>query len=78
MPDEKIKVISYSGYRGDESPKVFILHGERIKVMEILKMWTEERTESRERKRFFKVKGSDGYEYIIYYDEKVMEWYLSI
>ncbi|MEW6409565.1 MAG: hypothetical protein AB1488_05570 [Nitrospirota bacterium] len=62
MNSTHIEVISYSGYRGEESPKAFILHGESIEVIEILKMWIEESSETRESKRFFKVRGSDGYE----------------
>lgn len=75
---ERIEVISYSGYRGEESPRLFIIHGESIEVRKILKMWVEEGYETRERKRFFRVRGSDGYEHTIYYDEKAMEWFLSI
>lgn len=77
MADEKIEVISYSGYRGEEMPKVFILHGEKIKVLGILSMQIEEEFEDRARKRFFKIKGGDGYTHKIYYDEKTKEWLYS-
>jgi len=39
-------------------------------------MWIEERLEDKTRRRFFEVKGSDGYRYKIYYDEKVKDWFL--
>ena len=39
-------------------------------------MWIEERLEDKIRRRFFEVKGSDGYRYKIYYDEKVKDWFL--
>jgi hypothetical protein len=78
MPDEKLEVIFYSGYRGEESPRVFILHNEKIEVLEILGKWIEEDLESKERRRFFKVKGSDGYVHKIYYDEKKREWFLKL
>jgi hypothetical protein len=74
MSDEKIKVISYSGYRDEERPKIFILYGEKIKVLEILSTWIEEKLEDRARRRFFKVKGSDGHIHKIYYNEKTKEW----
>lgn len=77
MPDERIKVIAYSGYQGEESPRLFIFRGEEIEILEILSMWLEEGLEDKVRKRFFKVKGNDGYEYKIYYDEKVKEWFLT-
>jgi len=73
--EEKIEVIAYSGYRGEETPRTILLHGKRIEVTEILKQWDEERFEERERKRFFKVKGSDGSVHKIYYDEKMMGWF---
>lgn len=73
--EEKIKVIAYSGYRGEETPREIILHNEKIEVVEILSSWMEERLEDRERKRFFRVKGSDGKIHKIYYDERAMEWF---
>ena len=75
MPEERIKVIAYSGYRGEETPRMILLHGERIEVIEILRHWIEERSDDRARKRFYQVKGSDGNLYMIYYDEKAMEWF---
>jgi hypothetical protein len=72
---ERIKVIAYSGYRGEETPRTILLHGKRIEVIEILKQWIEERSDDRSRKRFYQVKGSDGNLHRIYYDEKVMEWF---
>jgi hypothetical protein len=77
MPCEKIKVIAYSGYRGEESPRIFTLHDEEIEIVEILSMWVEEDIKNKTRKRFFRVKGLDGYRYNIYYDEKIKEWFLT-
>ena len=74
MLEEKIEVIAYSGYRGEETPRIISLRGERIEVTEILKRWIEERSEDRSRKRFFRIRGSDGKIHKIYYDEKGMEW----
>ena len=75
MFEEKIEVIAYSGYRGEEIPRTILLHGERIEVFEILSQWIEERSDERERKRFYKIKGSDGVLHMIYFDEKAMEWF---
>ena len=74
MFEEKIEVIAYSGYREEETPRTIFFHGERIEVVEILKRWLEERSEDRLRKRFFRIRGSDGKIHKIYYDEKGMEW----
>ena len=76
--EEKIKVIAYSGYCGEETPRTIFLHEKKIEVLEILKMWTEEGVKNRRRKRLFKVKGSDGFIYTIHYDEKFMEWFCKV
>jgi len=78
MPEEKIRVIAYSGYRGEETPRTILLHGERIEVFEILRQWIEEKSGDRAKKRFYQVKGSDGNLYMIYFDEKAMEWFRAI
>ncbi|OHE55693.1 MAG: hypothetical protein A2Z47_05070 [Thermodesulfovibrio sp. RBG_19FT_COMBO_42_12] len=76
MHYEKIQVISYSGCKGDELPRAFVLHGEVIDVVEILNMWIEESLIDKQRKRFFEFKGSDGYEHKIFCDVRTCEWFL--
>jgi uncharacterized protein YifE (UPF0438 family) len=73
MAEEKIEVIAYSGYRSEERPRTILLHGERIEVTEVLRQWIQERSDHREIKRFYQVKGSDGNLHLIYYDEKSVE-----
>ena len=73
--EERIEVIAYSGYRGEETPRIILLHGERIEVIEILSQWVEEGSKNRTRKRFYRVRGNDGLIHRIYYDEKAMEWF---
>jgi hypothetical protein len=77
MSDEKIKVNAYSGYRGDENPRSFSLHDQEIEIIETLSMWIEEDTKNKARKRYFRVKGNDGYVYKIYYDENKKDWFLT-
>ena len=76
--EQKIKVIAYSGYRGEETPKTILLHGTGIEVVEILNQWIEEGLEDRATKRFYQIKGDDGVLYRIYYDEKAMEWFCVV
>ena len=76
--EQKTKVIAYSGYRGEETPKTILLHGTRIEVNEILNQWIEEGLEDRATKRFYQIKGDDGVLYRIYYDEKAMEWFCVV
>jgi hypothetical protein len=78
MFEEKIEVIAYSGYRGEETPRTILFRDERIEVIEILKQWIEERSDDRSRKRFFEIRGSDGNIHKIYYDEKIMEWVYNV
>lgn len=75
MSEEKIEVTAYSGYRGEETPRMILFHGERIEVIEVLSQWIEERSDDRARKRFYQIKGNDKNLHRIYYDEKTMEWF---
>ncbi len=73
--DEIIEVITYSGYRGEEVPREFLLHEKRVETAEILDMWITEDFASKVRRRHFKVKGNDGDTYQIYYNEKFLAWF---
>lgn len=75
MSIERIEVIAYSGYQGEETPRTMILHDEKIEVVRIVSTWIEEGLEDRARKRFFKIEGSDGAIHKIFYDEKRVEWF---
>ena len=77
MSDAKIEVIAYSGYRSEESPKAFILRGQRIEVVGVQQRWVEEELDDKESKRFFKVEGSDGILHTLFYSEERLEWYWS-
>jgi len=78
MPDHRIDVITYSGYRGEETPRSILIHNEKIEVVTILNMWIEEGLKNRVIRRFFKFEGSDGKEHKIYYDEKEMGWFYRV
>jgi hypothetical protein len=77
MADIKIDVGSYAGFRGEESPRVFFAHGEKITVLEVLRMWVEEAGPERTRKRFFVLKGSDNLLHKLYYDIEARQWFYS-
>ena len=55
---------------------MILFRGEKIEVIEILSWWIEEGSRDRSRRSFFKIKGSDGNLYKIFYDEKSIEWFL--
>lgn len=76
MSSEKIEVVAYAGYRDEESPRSFLFQGKQIGVACIMEMWRQEGTD-RERKRFFRVRGSDGLTYTLYYHEHSGDWHLT-
>ena len=78
MFEEKIKVIAYSGYRGEEIPRAMIFRGKKIEVKDILKRWTKEGVKDKKRKRVFKVKGSNGMIYTVHDDEKFIDWFCKV
>jgi uncharacterized protein YifE (UPF0438 family) len=78
MREKKIAVVSYSGGKGDESPRSFVLEGEKIEVLAIEKMWIEENSADRKRKRFFSLRGSDGYIHTLCHDEESLEWRIRL
>ena len=73
--EERIEVIAYSGYRGEETPRTIFFQNERIEVIEILRQWIQVKSDNREIKRFYQLKGNDRNLHTIYYDEKLMEWF---
>jgi hypothetical protein len=75
MTKEKVEVIAYSGYRGEEVPRVFHWRGMKVEVSEIRSRWIEEGRGDRDTKRGFKVTGTDGIVYCLIYDERTQEWF---
>ena len=76
--EEKVTVVAYSGYRGEETPREFILHGNKVKVVEIVNAWIEQGVGYKTIKRFFEVKGNDGSIHKIHYDEDKKEWFCEV
>ena len=72
---EQIKVITYSGRRGEESPRAFFLGEEKIEVVEIIRTWLEETIDTRVRMRYFTVTGSDGLKHTLAHDEELAMWF---
>jgi hypothetical protein len=75
MADGKIRVMSYSGYRDDEMPRAFFLDDRKLEIIEVLETWREEGLNDKIRRRFFKIRDSDGFIHKIYLDERTNEWY---
>jgi len=74
VPKEKVEVVAYSGYRGEEVPRVFNWRGTEVVVAEIRSRWIEEGIGDRDTKRGFELTGTDGVAYRLIYDEQNQEW----
>jgi hypothetical protein len=77
MACRKIKVTAYAGYRSEERPSSFVLEGKKIGVAEIISRWVEEGARNKQQRHFFRVKGDDGFTYLLSCVEQTGEWYLE-
>jgi hypothetical protein len=66
-----IRVDCYSGYRGDETPRVVWIGDNRIAVCEVIDRWIAPDH------RYFKFRGEDGGIYIIRHDTESLAWELA-
>jgi hypothetical protein len=66
-----IRVECYSGYRGDEIPRVIWMGARRVAVAEILDRWLAPDH------RYFKLRGDDEGTYIIRHDVVESTWQLT-
>ena len=74
---EPIQVSSYSGTRGDETPRAFRSSSTgRLLVTQVLERWYLEGMQ-REIKEYFRVLASDGETYILYRDSSLDLWFLE-
>lgn len=69
---EKLRVISYAGYRAEESPVRFFLGNRKIEVQEVIDRWMGPDY------RYFKVRGDDGARYILRHDNAADNWELTL
>jgi hypothetical protein len=67
-----IDVDCYAGYRGEETPRAFSIHGRTVGVAEILDRWLAPDH------RYFKLRGDDGDTYIIRHDAGSGRWELTL
>ena len=68
MPDERIHVECYSGYKANDRPVAFTYQGRRWEVEEIVDRWYEGGLDPpRPEIDYFKVKTTDGQVFILRY-----------
>ncbi len=68
----RLKVESYSGYKADQRPVSFVLHGRRFQVAECLDTWYGPDH------AFFKVRADDSNIYILKHSPEDDEWTLEV
>lgn len=77
MGRRKVRVTAYAGYKSGEQPRSFVLEGDNIGIEEIISQWFEEAAEDKQQKRCFRVKGGDGFTYLLSYIEQTGELHLE-
>lgn len=65
---EDIRVVCYCGYRGEQTPRRFLLGDRRVEVSLVLDSWLAPDH------RYFKVAGDDGGRYILRHDSYRDRW----
>ena len=74
---EDIEVESYSGYKGEESPRAFVHLGNRFEVLEILERWYEGGVDPKSlRQDYFRVKTKEGETFMLRYTPRYQSWTL--
>jgi len=69
-PGGHLAVEAYAGYKGEETPRAFILDGRRLEVREICQRWYGERHS------FFRLEADDGHRYVLRCDVEELTWEL--
>lgn len=65
-----VLVEAYAGYKGEETPRAFILDGVRREVREIAERWYTERHS------YFKLRADDDRRYVLRYEMDDLVWEL--
>ena len=65
-----VTVESYAGYKGEETPRAFVVDGIRLHVLDILRRWYSETH------GYFRVRADDQYRYVLRHDLDRGDWEL--
>jgi hypothetical protein len=71
MKEIQLKVSCYAGYKGEETPREFVLGDNHIRIEQIIDRWLSPNH------RYFKLIGDDGNTYIIRHDIETYTWELT-
>ncbi len=70
MNSPHVTVDAYAGYKGEETPRSFSIHGVHFVVQEVVDRWYSE-THS-----YFRVRTDKGHRYVLRYDLDSFQWEL--
>lgn len=65
-----LRVVAYAGYQGEQEPRAFFHEGARLEVLGIADRWYDPNG------KYFKVRASDGAQYLLRCDAETSEWQL--
>jgi len=68
----EVRVVCYSGYRGDETPRKFYLGERRIEIATVIDRWLSPEH------RYFKLLSTDADIYILRHDSSADLWELTL
>jgi hypothetical protein len=68
----KIVVECYAGWRGEQTPRAFVIDARRVHVVEEIDRWLAPDH------RYFKLRGDDGATYILRHDVDSGDWELAV
>jgi hypothetical protein len=74
MAEIPVDVSAWSGYRGEESPRAFILNGKRLEVLKVMEQWVAQDAATKVRRRCFRLQGDDFGTHIIHCLESDGVW----
>lgn len=69
--------MAHAGHRGEEYPRSLILDGRVIDITAISSRWIEQDADHKDRRRCFRVKGSDGHMHLLCCNDVTGDWYLE-
>jgi hypothetical protein len=75
--DRKIRVSAYSGGKVDERPLTLYVDDRGIEV-EVVEKWVTEDFNTGKRRRYFRLRDPEGFEYLVYQEEETSDWFLRV
>ena len=73
-----VQVESYAGYKADETPRRFLIEGRWMEIVEVIARWHQiESQPERPRSDYFKVRATDGRDYLLRHDQEADKWFLG-